>query len=70
MSVYRGATRIQDKDGAELHVYQVTTLEVGPVGERLGWALIAARGYDDARRRARNLWPTITILDVFKGVQA
>jgi hypothetical protein len=69
MSVYRGATRIQDKAGRDLHVYQLTTLERSVCGERLGWALVAARDAAGARRRARAMWPGVTVLDVCKGMK-
>ncbi len=67
MSVYQGATRIQDKAGRDLHVYQLTTLERTVCGERLGWALVAARDVDGAKRRARALWPGVIVLDVYKA---
>ncbi len=70
MSVYQGATRIQDKAGRGLHVYQLTTLERSVCGERLGWALVAARDTDGAMRRARALWPGVVVLGVCKGVPA
>jgi hypothetical protein len=70
VSVYRGAERIQDKAGRDLHVWQLTTLERSVCGERLGWALVAARDSEAARRRARALWPGVCVLDVYKGVPA
>lgn len=70
MSVYQGATRIQDKAGRDLHVWQLTTLERSVCGERLGWALVAARDVNGARRRARALWPEVCVLDVHKGAPA
>ena len=70
MSVYQGAATIQDKAGRALHVYQVTTIERSVCGERLGWALVAARDVDAARRRARALWPGVVVLDVYKAAAA
>lgn len=57
--------------GAErMHVWQLTTLERSACGERLGWALVAARDVDGARRRARAMWPGVVVVDVYKGVTA
>jgi len=70
MSVYEGATRMQDKAGRDLHVWQLTTLERGGSGERLGWALVAARDEAGAKRRARAMWPGVVVVDIFKGVTA
>jgi len=70
MSVYRGATRIQDKVGRDLHVYQLTTVERSVCGERLGWALVAARDVDGAMRRARAMWPGVVVLGACKAAQA
>lgn len=63
MSAHIGAVSITDKHGEALRAYTVTTLEQDEYGrERLGWALVAGRSHDDAARRARNLWPRVTIL--------
>jgi hypothetical protein len=70
MSAYIGATRIQDKAGRDLQVWQLTTLERSVCGERLGWALVAARDEHAALRRARRCWPALVVLDVYKGAVA
>lgn len=53
-----------------MQVWQLTTIERSACGERLGWALVAARNGDAAKRRARAMWPGVVVLDVFKGVTA
>jgi hypothetical protein len=53
-----------------MQVWQLTTLERSACGERLGWALVAARDEDSAKRRARAQWPGVVVVDVFKGVTA
>lgn len=65
-----GAVSIRDKAGHELHVWQVTTLERSVSGERLGWALVAARSKTAAGRRARAMWPGVVVVDVYKGAVA
>jgi hypothetical protein len=63
MSVYDGATRVQDKFGRDVRAFQLATLERDALGvERLGWALVAGRNGADAARRAHILWPGVTVL--------
>ena len=67
-TIYEGAREINDKHGAELHAYEVVTLEQDRNGtDHLGWALVAGRDFDDARRQARRLWPAVSVLAVTKG---
>ena len=64
MSAYLHAVSITDKRGQPLKVWTLTTLEREGERERLGWALVAGRDEKDAARRARRLWPSVTLLGI------